>query len=465
MQWPEPLAWGARDLILPEGVWVRQLVRADVRNLPEVLRTWRPELEVQDPDLLDQSFYNKTVALLGEETAVEQRPVLVLVFETDETPVAYLVLQYDRHEQTVVVRRSVVAQDARDDGLSVRIVEVGVQVARALGMYAVYASVALDDRAGYAELEANGFRLWGLLPNAGRRQVGTSILFTHEAALTRPLVSAEDLTLPAPDALIPRTAALMKVLYDQEAPGNEPSLAAPAREIDPVVAAAIDARPGGRDRWPDLNILSKALLLSPGVVVRQMSRGDIPTVIEALAAWHPALPGSLLESLLTPAPYESSMALLGEEASLYERPGFPYVAEVNGELSVFALYSFDAVPSRTLRTELAVINPRHRGINLSLQLVSLWRLLGRAVGADTLIGWATLTHPFTQRACARQDLDLVGISPVAERLVVGPGPVKYVCEALYAASLVPEEQTFWPPLSAMPERVAALARFIYGRQS
>lgn len=424
---------------------VRQLARADVGALPA--------------DLHDEA-----IALHGEEGAVEPRPVLVLVFEAAGSPAAYLVLQYDAREWAVVVRRIVVDPGRPDRALAVIVAEVAVRVARAIGVHVVYASVALDDRKGFADLEAAGFRLWGILPNAGRRQVGRSVRHAPEAALARPLVAEEDMIWPAPEGLTPRAAALLQLLFDRGDP-VPPNPAPPSPSLDPAAAAALAARPGGCNAWPDLGVLSSALRLSPGVVVRQLARGDVPAVIEALAAWHPALPGSLMESLLTPAPYERWMALAGEETNVYERPGFPYVAEVDGELSVFALYSFDPARSRTLRAELAVVNPRHRGLNLSQQLTPLWRLLGHAVAADTLLGWATLAHPFVQRAVARQGLDLVGISPAAERRGVAPGAVKYVCEALYATSLLPEEQTFWPALADMPDRVAALARFIGRRRS
>jgi hypothetical protein len=77
--------------------------------------------------------------------------------------------------------------------------------------------------------------------------------------------------------------------------------------------------------------------------------------------------------------------------------------------------------------------------------------------------WVTLVHPIAQQACEEQGLSLHGIFPASERLNVAPGVIKHAYEAFYAASLVPQEQTLWPPFSEMPERVAALARFVRAR--
>jgi hypothetical protein len=136
------------------------------------------------------------------------------------------------------------------------------------------------------------------------------------------------------------------------------------------------------------------------------------------------------------------------------------LAEVDGDLAVFSSYSFDAIRARTLRAELAVVNPRHRQRSLSNQLQPLWVLLARALEVEVILGWATLVHPYVQLGCERQGLDLVGILPASERLIVAPGVMKHAFEAVYAASLLPSEQVFWPPLTAMTDRVAALARFV-----
>lgn len=66
-------------------------------------------------------------------------------------------------------------------------------------------------------------------------------------------------------------------------------------------------------------------------------------------------------------------------------------------------------------------------------------MFGVRLRSDTIVGWATLSHPHTQLACERQGLALVGMLPT-ERWVDAQGITRLVCEALYAVSLVPDAQ-------------------------
>lgn len=277
------------------------------------------------------------------------------------------------------------------------------------------------------------------------------------------LVDPRLLCRPDPDKLRPRTAALAQLLFDDaELATPRETTTAALPELEPALAARLAARPGGRDTWPDIGELAASLALPPGVVVRALARAELPQVLEQLPVWYPPLLHATTD-FLTPASYER-VALAGEEARVDRRPGFALVAEVDGELAVFASYTFRAdrsrgLGARRLKAELAVVNPEHRRKSLSNHLTPLWILIARALEANTIVGWATLSHPHTQLACERQGLALVGLLPT-ERWVDAQGVTRLVCEALYAASLVPDAQRLDVSLDAMPASVAALARFV-----
>lgn len=465
--WPSPSSLAA-GLSLPAGVRVRQLARPELPGALAALAAWAPELELLDPALLTPGFYDELAAFAGEDPSPDRRPVFALTLEDDDGPLAYLILEcelpdflvYEIGEGTLALRASVVrprqpAAEALERGL----VELALRVARATsGVHFLSCYLALDDRPACARLERAGFRPWAVLPNGGLVRRGDAVLHQPQALWLAPLFEASALRWPDPDKLRPRTAALVELLTgrgEAATPSESPKAAMP--KLDPALAT----RPGGRDSWPDIGALAASLALPPGVVVRQLARSDLPEVLARLPVWHPALLHSAVD-FLSPESYER-VALAGEEARVDRRPGFALLAELDGELAVFASYTFTGGRSRRLRAELAVVNPDHRRKQLSNHLTPLWVLLARALEADTILGWATLAHPYTQLACERQGLDLVGVLPT-EYEVDGQGETSVVFEALYAASLVPADRYLCPPREALAEPVAALAAFVLGER-
>jgi hypothetical protein len=115
-----------------------------------------------------------------------------------------------------------------------------------------------------------------------------------------------------------------------------------------------------------------------------------------------------------------------------------------------------------LCAQVEAVDPRYRGLGLSTVLLSLQVLLGRTLSVDMIVCWATLRHPIGQRACERCGFRLVCIVPASDRVQVAPGVVQHAFEAVYAISLVPDEQTHRPASVSLSPRMAAVARFILG---
>jgi GNAT superfamily N-acetyltransferase len=257
----------------------------------------------------------------------------------------------------------------------------------------------------------------------------------------------------------------MKLLFDYGDAGDVPGavVTTPIPEIDPSIAAALAARPGGMETWPDVALLGSRMSLPSGFRLRQLGRSDIPRLISALPTWFPELVGSSREGLLDASVYEEFVALAGEDVRVDHRPGYAFVIESDAEPVAFGYGEYRA-PQSLLRAEIAAVAPRFRGLGLMTVIVPLFVPLGRSIGADMIIAWGTLRHRLAQRTAERSGYRLVGVVPGSDRVQLAPGVMKHVFEAVYAISLVPDEQTFGPPFTSMSPRIASVARFILGEQ-
>jgi hypothetical protein len=309
-----------------------------------------------------------------------------------------------------------------------------------------------------------GFALYGIVPNSEIKHVAPGVAkHVPEALYVKMLGLPEDLLWPRPENLRPRTAALLKLLFDYGDPSEtlEPMPAASVAELDPSHAALLAGRPGGADTWPDVTMLASQLQLPAGLELRQLARDDIPRLIAVLPEWFPDLVGSSRSTLLTASFYEQSVALAGEDAHVEHRPAYVFLLWAGTDPAACCYIEYEASQAM-LRVQVGAIDPRYRGLGLSPVLISLSVLLGRTISVDMIVGWATLRHPFAQRAFERCSFRLIGIVLASDRVQVAPGVMKHTFEAVYAISLVPDEQTYRPPSASLSPRMDALARFILG---
>jgi hypothetical protein len=170
----------------------------------------------------------------------------------------------------------------------------------------------------------------------------------------------------------------------------------PIPELDPPVAARLAARPGGIETWPDIALLAPQLALPSDLRLRQLARSDIPRMIALLPTWFPELVGSSREGLLTASYYEESVALAGEDASIDRRPVYAFVIESGTEPVAFGCGEYRAAQA-LLRAEIGAVAPGVRGSGLAAAVARLLVLVGRTIGADMVIAWATLRHRLAQR--------------------------------------------------------------------
>jgi hypothetical protein len=203
--------------------------------------------------------------------------------------------------------------------------------------------------------------------------------------------------------------------------------------------------------------------LPAGVTVRQLARADLAELIARLPSWYPEIATTAQRRLLAPAFYADHVALAGEDQRIEARPIHARVFELDHAL-IGLSYSICEPKRSTLRAELIVIDPRHRGLGLVLATLPFKILLARAIGVDTVLAMSTLRDPYRQVAAERSGFRLAGILP-AGGIDTSSGTTKHVFEAMYALSLVPPDRSFRPPAAAMTPHVAAVAELVLGRPS
>jgi N-acetylglutamate synthase-like GNAT family acetyltransferase len=459
-----------RSLATPPDVQGALLTREDIPALCAALDEWHPDVAIGEENrLLAPALYEEQAFLLGEDDRVSERPVCVVLFKSGASIVGLVVLEFQAVYRALFGRMAAVDPRWRARNLGGTLVQAGVDVARAIGAELVFGLAELDNLPPSAILDRVGLRLCGIIPDSERRRSASgAIHYVPEAIYVKVLVPPEDVLWPRPEAMTPRTAALYRILglpgADDPATvtlaeSYRPAGAQAPLELDPAVAALVASRPGGVETWPDVAALATQLDLPDGLVIEALQRADIPAVIARLPQWFPDIVGSSQEQYLDPSFYDQYVALQGEEPRVAERPNLFWVVKDHDAIISVACGSYDA-EGLTLRAEVAVIDPARRARGVGARVTPLNVLIARALGAETIVAWATMKHRGAQTASERAGWQLWGVIPASERYAVAPGVVKRGCEALYGISLVPPESARWPDPAALSPHRAALVRFI-----
>jgi hypothetical protein len=203
--------------------------------------------------------------------------------------------------------------------------------------------------------------------------------------------------------------------------------------------------------WDNAKVAIASTKAPRGYELGLLRRQDVPELVGQLAAWYPDLEVSSESIHLAPSFYYDH-TVLADVAE--DRAVLPVVALHDDR--VVALITFEKNASRAMTCRIGVIAPAHRGAALASLGPMLLEKLGRAVGAELVYYFATLTSAHQQVLAERFRYQLVGIVPAMDRSVVGPGQVKRVYEAIYAKVLVGEEAIAEPPPDALTYRTRAV---------
>lgn len=199
--------------------------------------------------------------------------------------------------------------------------------------------------------------------------------------------------------------------------------------------------------WPDLNDIAEQVPLASGYRYARLRRSDVQTLIEAIAAWYPAVTVGAASCYLDRTFYETE-ATLQDEA---ERDLLVVLVWKDDELAGFVSWDRERA-AQALYGRFGVVSPKHRGAKLSVSMMQLGEAIGRAMGAGLIYTLATLKVPHMQQALERAGYQLLGLAPGYDRELVAPGVVKRVYEAWYAKVLVPDDELLLPdPANLTPK--------------
>jgi hypothetical protein len=209
--------------------------------------------------------------------------------------------------------------------------------------------------------------------------------------------------------------------------------------------------------WPAFDSFAWKVPPSPGMRIRTVRPSDVTAVVRALVAWYPDITVGAESVFLDPAFYGREVALSEDS----DAGVIAFIMEAGTELVAFCAAEYNP-QSRTLHGRLGAVAPAYRARGLSEVMAGLLEDVGRAVGAELLLSYATLRHRYSQQLLERVGYRLVGIVPAHDRDAVEPGKVRRVFEALYAKVLVDSSGILPPDDAALLPNTRALMRQIFG---
>ena len=204
--------------------------------------------------------------------------------------------------------------------------------------------------------------------------------------------------------------------------------------------------------WLPHDQLRALIPLPPGLRVESMHGVHIGAVIAALKRWYPDITFGANSGYLHEAFYRQRVCLDGAD---------------DKDVQVFTIWSGDElvglwspereVDSLALYARVGAIAPTHAGAGLMGRVTAGMEEVGRRMGAAFMYALVTLKHPYMQQALEHAGYRLLGFFPGYDRVLVAPGVVKRVYEAVYAKLLAPEDKVLRPD----PKNMTPTARALY----
>ncbi|PRQ02704.1 GNAT family N-acetyltransferase [Enhygromyxa salina] len=215
-------------------------------------------------------------------------------------------------------------------------------------------------------------------------------------------------------------------------------------------------------RWPEPTFVERALQLPPEIRACGLARGDIPTLIELLAAWYPSLAAAEDQTLLTSAIYETQAALVGEEQDVLARPLHVLLFKAQGEAAPVGYLAVEYEPiNRSMLGRMSVVDPRFRGRGLGGALVEASVVIARAMGVQMIYGLVELDNKAQCAGLERAGHLLCGIAPDSDSKPLDAASTCHVPEAVYVNLLLPADELVWPKPAALRPSTAALMQLLF----
>jgi hypothetical protein len=211
-------------------------------------------------------------------------------------------------------------------------------------------------------------------------------------------------------------------------------------------------------KWPNIQDLLTTVPIPSGYRFEQLRRSDIHELVSSFRTWFPDIAVGAESCYHREDFYDREVSLEGEP----EKEILVFVARSEQELAgVFSLERREDTLS--LYGHVGAVAPKHRGAKLSHIAPTLLESMGRAMGIAVVYYFATLQHPYSQMMSESAGFQLVGIIPASDRLMVAPGVVKHVYEAVYVKVLAPDTDVLRPRAENLTPRVKALFDHLFER--
>ncbi|MGY0193939.1 hypothetical protein ACWA7J_02575 [Leptothrix sp. BB-4] len=203
--------------------------------------------------------------------------------------------------------------------------------------------------------------------------------------------------------------------------------------------------------WPTIAEISALAPLPEGYSYEQLSRSDVPALIDKVRRWHPDIAVGGGSCYLREAFYDTSVCLDQQTRQDVFVGVFKHADQLVG------MWSWERLPDTlAMYGRLIVIAPEHRSAKLASAVMPLAERAGRAMGAEFLFGLATLKIPHMQHALERAGYQLIGFTSGYDCEEVAPGDVRRVFEGVYCKVLVPEDELVRPDPANLTPRARAL---------
>lgn len=218
MNWPTTDELRLR-VQLPEGYQFERLDRAHIAPLIAGIKLWHPDILVgANSGYLREDYYLNRVCLEGEV----DRDIWVSLITFKGELACVFSIEREVDSLALYGRLVIVAPAHRGASLTKCVVNASEIIGHSMGAAFLYAMATLKIPHAQYALEAAGFRLLGFFPGYDREEVSPGVVKrVYKAVYAKLLVPADEVLLPEPKNMTPRTSALFELLFG-DAPGTTP---------------------------------------------------------------------------------------------------------------------------------------------------------------------------------------------------------------------------------------------------
>jgi len=208
--------------------------------------------------------------------------------------------------------------------------------------------------------------------------------------------------------------------------------------------------------WVAIAELRSNLPIPHGFCIEQLKRTEAPELIRCFKIWFPDVTVGAESCYQREDFYSREVYMEGEP----EQDVVVFLIKKGEELAaMFSMQRYE--DTLTLYGRIGAIAPEYRGEKLAYIAPALLDAMGRAMGMEVIYALAEFTIPNMQRVLESRGFRIVGIIPASDRLMVAPGVIKRVYEAVYIKVLAADASVLRPQPESMTPRTKALYEFLF----